>query len=64
MQKLRQKYCNKQVTTPDNGNVQFHDQEENKLKNTINMNKGVHTLTHNKLISSFSKDNVATINSK
>ena len=62
--KLRYKYYNKRITTCDNGNVQSYDQEEIKLNSTVNVNKGVHTLTHNKIISSFNKDNVATINSK
>ena len=63
MQTFRYMYYNKQVRTRDNGSVQFHDQEESKLNNSINVSKGVHTLTHDKLISSFNKDNIA-INSK
>ena len=63
MQKSSYKYYNRQVTTRDNGNVEFHDQEESKLNNTINVNKSVHTLTDDKIISSFNKDNEATINS-
>ena len=57
-------YYNKRITTHDNGNVQFHDEEESKLNSTVNVNKGVHTLTHDKIISRFNKDNVAIINSK
>ena len=64
MQILRYKYYTKQITTRDNGNVQFHDQEESKLSNTINVDKGVHAVTHEKLISSFNQDNVATIKKK
>ena len=63
MQKSSYKYYNRQVTTRDNGNVEFHDQEESKLNNTINVNKSVHTLIDDKIISSFNKDNEATINS-
>ena len=37
---------NKRITTPDNGNVQSHDPEESKLNSTINVNRGVHTLTY------------------
>ena len=65
MQKLRYKYYNKRITTRDNGNVQFHDQEESKLNSTININSGAHTLTHDKIIKSpFNKNNIATIKSK
>ena len=65
MQKLRYKYYNKRITTRDNGNVQFHDQEESKLNSTININSGGHTLTHDKIIKSpFNKNNIATIKSK
>ena len=65
MQKLRYKYYNKRITTRDNGNVQFHDQEESKLNSTINTNSGAHTLTHDKIIKSpFNKNNIATIKSK
>ena len=40
------RYYNKQITTCDNGNVQFHDQEESKLNSTINVNSGAYTLTY------------------
>ena len=53
MEKLRYKHYNKQITTRDNANVQFHDQEESKLNSTINVNKGAHTLTHDKIINKF-----------
>ena len=53
MQKLRYKHYNKQITTRDNDNVQFHDQEESKLNSTINVNKGAHTLTHDKITNKF-----------
>ena len=49
MQKLRYKHYNKQITTRDNDNVQFHDQKESKLNRTINVNKCAHTLTYEKL---------------
>ena len=61
MEKLWYKCYNKRITTRDNGNVQFHDQEQSELNSTINVNEGFHTLTHNKIISSFNKGNVATI---
>ena len=65
MQKLRYKHYNKRITTRDDGNVQFHDQEESKLNSTINANSGAHTLTHDKIIKSpFNKNNVTTIISK
>ena len=57
-QLLRYKYYNKQITTCDNGNVQFHDQEESELNSTINANSGAHTLTDDKIIKSpFHKNN-------
>ena len=40
MKKLGYKYCNKRITTRNNGNVQSHDQEESKLNSTINANSG------------------------
>ena len=65
MKTLKNKYYNKQITTHDNRNVQFHDQEENKLNRAINANSGAHTLTHDKIIKNpFNKNNVATIKSK
>ena len=45
-------YYNKQIKTRDNGNVQFHDQRQNKLNSTNNTNSGVHTLIHDKIIKS------------
>ena len=47
---LSYKYCNKWITTLNNDNVQSRDQEESKLKDTINMNSGAHTLTPGKII--------------
>ena len=46
MNKLNCKYYNKRITTPDNGNVQSHDQGESKLNSTINASSGAYTLTH------------------
>ena len=46
MKKLIYKYCNKRITTCDNGNFQSHDQEESKFNSTITANSGAHTLTH------------------
>ena len=52
-----------QITTRDNGNVQYHDQEKGKLNSTIK--NGVHTLTHDKIVkTALNKNNVATIKSK
>ena len=45
MKKLCYKDYNKRITTPDNGNVQSHDQEEIKVNSTINAKSGAHTLT-------------------
>ena len=53
MQKLRYKYYNKRITNRDNDKVQFHDQKGSKLNSTINVNKGAHTLTHDKIINKF-----------
>ena len=39
------KYYNKQITAPDNGNVQSHDQEEIQLNSTITTNSGTHIFT-------------------
>ena len=65
MEKLKYKYCNKQITTLDNGNVQSQEQEESKYSSTINANSGTNTLTLDKIIkSSFNKNNIATIKSK
>ena len=44
------KYCNKRITTCDDGNVQSHDQAESKLNSTINANSGAHTLTYDQKI--------------
>ena len=43
---LSYKYCNNQITTRDNGNVQFYDQEESKLNSNINGNSGAQKRTH------------------
>ena len=42
-EKLRRKYCNKQITSRDNGNVQSHDQEESKLISIIHTNSPTNT---------------------
>ena len=53
------------ITTRDNGNVQYHDQEKRKLNSTTNAKNGVHTLTHDKIVkTALNKNNVATIKSK
>ena len=44
-EKLSYKFYNKRITTRDNGKVQSHDKEENKLNSTITANSGAHTLT-------------------
>ena len=65
MKKLKYKYCNKQITTLDNGNVQSQEQEESKYSSTINANSGTNILTLDKIIkNSFNKNNIATIKSK
>ena len=65
MKKLRYNFYSKWITTCGNGNVQSHDQEENKLSSTISMNSGAHTLTHDKIMKSpFNNNNVVTIKSK
>ena len=63
MKRLSYKYYNKRITTRDNGNVQFHDQDEGRLNNTITANSGAHTPTHDQIIkeSQFNKNNLATI---
>ena len=48
--KLSFKYCNKQITTRHNGNVQSHDKEVSKLNSTIKANSGAHTLRHDQII--------------
>ena len=50
MKKLSYKDYNKWITTRDNGNVQSHDKEENKLNSTSDASKGAHTLTHDQII--------------
>ena len=42
MQKFRYKYYHKWITTRDNGNVHFHDQDQNKLSSRINSNSGAY----------------------
>ena len=61
MKKLR---YSKQITTRNDGNVQSHDQEKSQLNSTIITNSCAHTDTHEKIKSSFNKNNVATIKSK
>ena len=39
-------YYNNQITTRENGNVQFHNKEESKLNSTITANSSAHTLTN------------------
>ena len=61
-EKLRHKYCNKQIITRDNVNVQSHDQEESKFNSSIIANSGAHTPAYDKIIKSpFNKNNLATI---
>ena len=48
--KLSYKYCNKQITTHHNGNIQSHDKEVCKLNSTITANSGAHTLRHDQII--------------
>ena len=65
MKKLRHKYYNKRISTRDNVNSQYHDQEESKLNSTTIANSGVHTSTDDKIIRKrFNKNNVATIKRK
>ena len=52
MQKLRHKHYSKLITTRNNVNIQFHDQEESKLNSTINVNRGTHTLRLHEIIKS------------
>ena len=55
MKKLRCKYYNNRITTRENGNVRFHDQDDS----NINANSATHALTDNKIIKSpFNKNNV------
>ena len=50
MKKLKYKNYNWQITTCDNCNVQFYNQEESKLNSTNNANCGAYTLTHDLII--------------
>ena len=53
------KCYNKQITNRGNSNVQFHDQEENKLNSNINANSSPHTLTYDKIKKNqFDKNNL------
>ena len=52
MKKIRCKYCNKQITTHGNGNVQYYVQEENKLNIVIITSRSAHTITDGKIIKS------------
>lgn len=62
MKTLRFKYCNKRITTCDDGNIQYHDQGQFKLNSTFNANSYVHTLTNDKIRKDlFNKNKVATI---
>ena len=59
MKNLRYKYYNKRIPTRDDGNVWSHDPEESKLRSTINMNSGAHTLSDVKIIESpFNKNSI------
>ena len=62
-EKIMYKHYNKWIATYCNGNVQTHDQEENKLNSTIDANIGAQTLTWDKIIKSpfFHVRNVAEI---
>ena len=65
VKKSSYKYYSKGIRTRDNGNVQSHDQEENKLNSKINGDSGAHTLTYDKIIKNkFNKNNVANIKNK
>ena len=44
-EKIRFKYDNKRITTRNNGIVQSHDQDQNKLNSSINVNRDAHILT-------------------
>ena len=50
MKKLSYNYCNKRITTRDNGNVQSHDEGESKMNSTIIANSGAHRLTHDQIM--------------
>ena len=52
IEKWKCKYCNKWITTRDNGNVQFHDQEESKLNIIINADSVGLRLIHDKTMKS------------
>ena len=63
-EKLSYNYYNKWITTRDNGNVQSHDKEENKVNSIITANSGAHTFSYtwlNNKKSPFNKNNVGTI---
>ena len=65
MKKLRYKYYNNWITTPDNGDVQSYDQGESKLNSTIIADSGAHTLKDDEIIKNpFNKNNVATAKNK
>ena len=65
MKKLGYKYKNKRITTHGNHIVQSHDQEESKLNSKINVNRGAHKLTNDKILKSpFYKNNAETNKSK
>ena len=61
MKKLSYTYYNNQITTRENGNVQFHNKEESKLNSTITANSSAHTLTHDYIIKKgpYNNNNVA-----
>ena len=64
MKNLRYKYYNKRITTRDNGNVKFHDQEKIKLSSTVIAKGCAHTLTEDKIVKSSFNKNKATIKKK
>ena len=48
-EKTRCKCYSEQIITRDNGHVQSHAQEENKLNSSIIVNSGAHTLKDGKI---------------
>ena len=61
---LQNKYTYYNITACDNGNIQFHDQEESKLNNTTNANSFAHKLTRCKIMKRpFNQNNISTIKS-
>ena len=70
MKKCSCKYHHKRITTRDNGNVEFHDQDQSKWDSSISTNSGGYTLaygkkSYEKLIKSpFNKTNVRTTKRK